>query len=180
MNALYLIIKQIKDEYLDFKVIKKNDSSLMKVINVILYIITFGYQKDFMENYVTTIGNTVYIPTSWNDWSIEKKIMILKHERVHMRQAAKYGKLWYSFLYLFVWFPFVFAIYRTKFEKEAYVENIKYAIKRGGERLVKSNRYKENMLSYFLTGKYGWMCPFRGKMEKWYDETVERLLKESD
>jgi len=177
MNALYLIIKEIKNEHPNFQVIKKSDSLFMKIIGFLLLVITFGSQKDFMKSYVTTIGETVYTPESWNDWSIDQKVMILKHERVHMRQAVRYGKLWFSILYLFAWFPFVFATYRTKFEKEAYTENLKFAIEKRGEELVKSDKYKENMLSYFLTGKYGWMCPFRGKMEKWYDDTVEELLK---
>jgi len=167
---------EISQEIPDFQMLKKSESKFMKVIGALLYVITFGAQKDFMDNYVTTIGDKVYIPNRWDEWSTTKQVMILKHERVHMRQAKRYGKLWFGFLYLFAWFPFVFASYRTMFEKEAYKENIKFAFETGGVALIKSDKYKEMMLSYFLTGSYGWMCPFRGKMEEWYNQTVSEII----
>jgi hypothetical protein len=179
MNNLNLFILEIKKEFPKFKIINKKDSLFIKIVGWFLYIITFGSQNSFMESYVTTINNNVYLPKSWNFLKEETKIMILKHERVHMRQAKRYGFVLFSFLYIFVFFPFVFAYYRTKFEKEAYEENIKFAFEKGGEELIRSDKYKEHILKYFLTGQYGWMCPFRSYISEWYDKIVEKIVNSS-
>lgn len=178
MDILDLIAKMSK-EFAKFKIERKDTSKLIKIISWLLYVITFGSQKTFMTSYVTTIGNTVYIPVGWDSWATDRKISVLKHERVHMRQAKKYGKLLYSFLYLFIWFPFGFAYYRTKFEKEAYIENIKFNYEKYGEGSIRSEHYKEFIVKQFISGNYGWMCPFRKRMEKWYDETVEKVINKT-
>ena len=33
-------------------------------------------------------------------------------------------------------------------------------------------------MSQFTTPAYGWMWPFRETVEGWYDEAVERVLRE--
>jgi hypothetical protein len=30
----------------------------------------------------------------------------------------------------------------------------------------------------FTSAAYGWMWPFRGQVERWYDQAVQRLLDE--
>lgn len=173
------ILEDIKKEFPDFEMKKKSDSLFMKILNIFLIIVTFGAQKKFMTDYVSVISNKVYVPTKWEEWTNYNKTSILRHERVHMYQVKKYGSFIYNILYLFIPLPMLLAYFRTKFEREAYEESIRFALVLAGEDYVRGEKFKEHILSQFLTGKYGWMWPFRNSMEKWFDDYVDRLtLKE--
>lgn len=130
------------------KVKYKTESMLMKVIAVILWI----FNRKFMTDYVTTIGNTVYFP---NKEYIEKNpkaaMAVLAHEVVHIDQADRYGSFLFSVMYLFpqilavlallaifavVWLPMLWflaflvflapfpAPWRAKFEFEGYTMSL--------------------------------------------------------
>lgn len=72
----------------------KDQSLLMKIISCILF-----FNKGFMTNFITTIGNTVYF-TSQSD--VEKNdigsSIVLSHEFVHSMDAKK--NIFFKFLYL--------------------------------------------------------------------------------
>jgi hypothetical protein len=165
---------EIKKEFSDFEIIKKEDSLLMKVINIFLMIITFGQMKVFMTKFITVIGNKVYVTESWDDRDERLKCATLRHERVHMRQSKKYGKFLFSILYLFLPFPIGIAWFRTKFEKEAYEESFRALNEYFGKEAF-SDRYKKHIVGQFTTSHYFWMWPFRDSLEKWYDEKASKL-----
>ena len=83
------LINDLSNEFPGFEIIPKNQSTLMKIINVILKILSFGLMKTFMTTFVTTIGSKVYVPSSW-EWDETSKISVLRHERVHILQKKKY------------------------------------------------------------------------------------------
>lgn len=167
------LLDEVKSEFSDFEILIKNRSVLMKFIDAALHIITFGQMKNFMTGFITTMGNKVYVPDSWEMSSITNKIEIIRHERVHMRQAKKYGRFLFSFLYLVVPFPVGVAYYRKKFEQEAYEESLKALYEYHGEKIF-TPRLKESMLAHFITEQYFWMWPWRKDLEKWYDAAVEK------
>ena len=167
-------LTEIKNEFPKFKLVKKSDSLFMKILNVLLRIITFNSQKFFMTRYITTIGETVYTPDSWADMSDRSKIIVLRHERVHMRQKKKYTFLLFTILYLLIPFPFFIAYFRMKFEKEAYEESIKLQVLLYSKTSAKSIKFKEFIVKQFTTSMYGWMWVFKSSIEKWVDETVEK------
>lgn len=177
-TRLDTLISEIKDEFPDFQLISKSQSWLSKVINIFLLIITFGQQKTFMTKYTTTIGHTIYTPSSWDEWHEANKIIILRHERIHLRQAKKYTRFLFSFLYLFVFFPTVFAYFRKKFEQEAYEESIRARIEYFGVEFVKKPGYKESLVKQFISAQYFWTWPFKKSIEEWFDKALERALKE--
>jgi len=126
-----------------FEIKYKNESLFMKILSYILF-----FNKTFMTNYITTIGNSIYFPSKefiQNDE--ESAITILAHEVVHVKQSEDYGRVLFSLLYLFpqclalfaflsvlavFWLPFLWCLcflvflapipapWRTKFELEAY------------------------------------------------------------
>ena len=87
------LLDEIKTEFPDFKLMKKKDSKLMNAIDGFLKVITFGQMMNFMESFVTTIGNTVYVPSAWDSKSPSAKAITMRHERVHMRQSKIMGRL---------------------------------------------------------------------------------------
>jgi hypothetical protein len=154
----------------------KDQSSFMKFCSVLLSIVTFGKQRSFMEDYVTTIGYVVYVPASWSRWDDSRKIMLLRHERVHMRQRRRLGWLLFNFLYLFPFFPLCLAYGRARLEWEAYEESMRAAVEFGGPKILGTAAYKSYILSQFLTGAYGWMWPFKKTLDGWYTESSRKII----
>ena len=170
---------QILKEFPDFRTINKSDSRLMKVIDRVLRIITLGKMSTYMTGFITTMGTTVYVPDSWDSMSETSKMTVLRHERVHMRQARRYGRLWFSLLYLLVPLPLGLAWFRAKFEMEAYEESLAAMLEYyGADSLGPKSRTQDNTIRHFMSAEYFWMWPFRGYMDRWYTRTVERLTRD--
>lgn len=165
---------QVRSEFPRFKEIPKGTSFLMKCIHVFLLAITLGGMNYFQKDFTTTLGYTVYLPTSWDSMSDVSKMIILRHERVHMRQRRKYGALPFSFLYVCFPLPFVFAYFRMKFEMEAYAESLRAMVEY--QRQVGDPAQKARFVGYFTGPSYFWTWPWRKRVEKWYDRAVKEAL----
>lgn len=166
----------IKSEFPKFEIIQKKDSLFMKILNVLLRIITFNVQKFFMSKYITTIGEKVYVPDSWDEMDERSKIIVLRHERIHMLQKKRYTFLIFSIMYLLIPFPFLVAYCRMRFEKEAYEESIKLQVALYGKNSAKNEKFKESIVKQFTTGAYGWMWIFKSNIEDWFDKTLLKHL----
>lgn len=175
MNPLDSLVMAITKEYPEFELRPKSSSALMKVINVILKVITFGLMKNFMSDFTTTIGYVVYTPTAWDGWSERGKIAILRHERVHMKQRKEKGGFWFSVSYLLLPFPILWAYYRMKYEMEAYEESMRVLWEYQGERAFTAD-YRFRMVRHFTTAEYFWTWPWRKRIECWYDGFVKRIV----
>ena len=169
------VIQEIDSEFPGFEILEKKDSLFMKVINILLIVITFGMMRTFMTHFITTVGTSVYVPTGWDSWDNVSKVLILKHERVHMRQSRKYGSILFRFLYLFM-LPSIFT-FRSKFEMEAYNESIRCMFEYYGNTAF-DEAFKNRMVSYFTSSMYFWMNPCRKSVRTWYDEAVKSAMDE--
>jgi len=164
----------ISREFPSFKVVRKSDSFLMKVISVFLRIITLNQMNEYMTDFTTTIGNTIYVPTVWDKYVPRTQIAILRHERVHMRQAARMGRILFFLTYVFWPFPLFFAWGRTKLEMEAYEETMLAARENGVD--ITGTAFREDIIKHFITAQYGWMWPFRRTIERWFDDAALRII----
>lgn len=165
-------------EFPDFRVVPKDSSYLMRFLNVVLLVISFGAQRNFMTSFTTIVGRTMYTPRGWEDSAHTNQLATLRHERVHFRQQRRYTRFLFSVLYLFV-LPLGFAFFRTKFEKEAYEESMLVYALRYGAGALRESAYRERMIRHFTSGEYLWMWVIRSDIEKWYDDTaaaIERKL----
>lgn len=176
----YLKLEQeVRDEFPDFKVISKTSSRLMRVIDWALRIITFGKQDQFMTGYITTLGNTVYVPETW--WMTKSwmdKAITLRHERVHMRQRARLGAFKYTLMYLFWVLPTLVAVGRRNLEREAYEETIRASVFYFGIDVLSDAELRKRITSKFTGPDYFWMWPFKKSTEAWYDDVVVRIKAE--
>lgn len=176
------IIAELKAEFPEFRLLPKSESTLMKVLDIGLKIITFWQMTTFMTNFTTTFGFDAYVPSLWDQMD---KVGILKHERRHFRQMDKGGKfwgklwrIWYGFIYLFAFFPCGLAYYRKKYEQDAYEETLRHKAQTRGINFIERPEYKEIIISHFTSAKYFWTWPFRKSIEEWYDTTVKNLRLE--
>ena len=176
-DDLITIDREIKEEFPDYRMINKSESLFMKTIDFTLKLMTFWRQRSFMDQFVTTIGNTVYVPNGWERLSISNRMTILRHERVHMRQSRRVGRILFSLSYLMLPLPAVFAVYRRKFEQEAYEESMVAVKEYYGFDLLLSPDYRSSMLSHFTSAEYFWMWPWKKSLDEWYDSVVEKLRK---
>ena len=175
--VLTSLLIDIKKEFPKFDLIKKSDSRLMKAIDIFLRIITFNQQKAFLTQYTTTLNTAVYLGNDWDKMSSVNKAVLLRHERVHMRQARKYGIVIFAIMYILIPFPFLFAYCRMMFEKEAYRETIVASYQYFGKDFVKSNDFKAFIVKQFTTAAYGWMWIFKSQIEKWFDKTLAEVTE---
>lgn len=177
----------------------KNESLLMKIIGVILF-----FNPSFKNNFITTIGNTVYFPSKEY---LEKKnyevLPIIFHEYVHVIDNNKYKlfKLLYLFPQILAPLALIFSFiswyialmifiililpwpapWRKKFELRGYKMSL----------FAQSEIYKEinldNIISLaklkmsakhynqnFAGSSYYFMWPFG--VQKDLDETVDKIL----
>lgn len=148
-----------------------------RVIDIFLKIISLGFNRAYLTNYSTLIGNTLYVSDDWYKMGINYKNVSLSHEVIHLRQSMNFGNFLFSVLYLFVPVPFVFSYFRMRFEKEAYEGTLWATYRYLGRDALCSDHLKEMVVSQFVTSAYLWMWPFRKSIEKWYDSIVEKILE---
>ncbi len=176
---LFELQREVSDEFPTFRIVGKTTNRFMQVLNVLLLIVTFGQQKTFMTHFITTIGTTMYVPADWILWSDMRRMSILRHERVHMRQARRYTTPLFFFLYLVPFLPVGLAYCRARFEWEAYTESMRADREYNGPAILGNALYKASIVDHFTTGQYGWMWPFRKTVEGWYDAAAKDILASS-
>ncbi len=172
------LMASARREFPGFELVFKADNRLMRAIDVFLKVASLGTNRDFMRSYYTTIGRTVYLPSSWELAGPENRVVDLRHELVHMRQAARHGRILFSFLYLFFPLPVGLAWFRAKFEKEAYEETLRAKAEIFGAMAVAESD-PERIVRQFTTSRYLWMWPFKKSVQKWYQRTLEKVVKET-
>lgn len=175
-NAILAGVAQdVLTEFPSFRAVRKEDSKLMKLIDVLLRVLTFGQMKTFMSGYTTTIGTTVYTPSDWAGRDPLLRAITLRHERVHMRQRERFGAIGYALLYLLFPLPIGFAWGRTYLEGEAYEETLRAYVDYYGPVIPSAER--ERIIGEFTGPAYFWMWPFRRATERWYDAALSRIVK---
>jgi hypothetical protein len=164
----------------------KDQSTFMKILALL-----FFFNRSFMTDYITTIGNTIYIPTQ--DYIKLRPIsgaVIFMHELVHMYDQKRIGNIWFQLaymlpqililpallLFLLSWkiaIPVIIllalpipAYFRMYFERRAYVSSV-YVIQKLSERLKFNPRLDGQntyFIEYFIDSSYYFMWPFTGSV----------------
>jgi hypothetical protein len=168
-------ITEIRKEFPKFTIVPKDESVFSKLIDVALRIVTLGGQNRFITQYHTVIGYTLYVPHSWNALGDIERCILLRHERVHLRQRRRYGFLGMAFIYLVPFFPLGLAYGRARLEWEAYVETLRATAELRGVGAIKSPELRDTIVGRFTGPDYGWMWPFRSVVERWFDEAVRTI-----
>lgn len=168
-------IAEVKSEFPRFRIVPKGASLLSKLIDVALRVVTFGGQRHYLTRYHTVIGDTLYVPAAWDGMSDVDRVILLRHERVHLRQRRRYGTLGMAFLYLIPFLPLGLAYGRARIEWEAYCETLRATAEHYGIEVVTDARFREGIVTRFLGPDYGWMWPFRRTIERWYEDAAQAL-----
>jgi hypothetical protein len=168
-------VADLKAEFPDFCIRPKRGDALSQAIDLALRIVTLGGQRHYLTRYHTVIGDTLYVPETWADLADLDRVILLRHERVHLRQRRRYGGPLMTFLYLIPFFPLGLAYGRARIEWEAYTETLRATAELRGPDALASRELRAQIVERFTGPDYGWMWPFRSTVEGWYDQVVREL-----
>jgi hypothetical protein len=173
------LIAEIRREFPSFRIAKKRVSTWMRVIDVLLKVLTFGAQREFISRYHTVLFGTLYVPDAWDTTPDRSRMITLRHERVHLRQRRRYGDVGLTFLYLIPFFPLGLAYGRARIEWEAYVETLRATAQYAGLDAARAPELRAYIVRQFTEGAYGWMWPFSKTVHGWYDAALRQIEREA-
>ena len=172
------LIAEIQREFPRFRLVAKSDRRLQRAIDVALKVVTLGAQREYLTRYHTVLGDTVYLPTKWADETDEERFVILRHERVHLRQRRRHGSLIFAAIYLFPILPLGLAWGRARIEWEAYAETLRAVAEVKGIGAARDPALHAYLVEQFASGAYGWMWPFPSVIRRWIAEALEQIARE--
>lgn len=175
MNRYDELMAALRIEFPGMRVVRKDQSPMHRAIHVVLFTVTLGRMRDYLDSFQTTIGKTVYVTADWDDLSVEQRYITMRHEAVHLRQFRRWTLPAMALCYVFLPLPLGLAWFRARFEQEAYAESVRAAAEVWGPAHVRSAAYRRSIVQQFLSASYGWMWPFPRAMERWYDRVLQGL-----
>ncbi len=169
------VIAEITREFPAFRIVPKEHSWHQRMISGLLKTATFGRQRHYMTVYHTVMGYTLFVPTSWPQLDDTGRAVLLRHERVHLRQRRRYGMIPFAALYLIPFFPVGLAYGRARLEWEAYAETLRATAELCGLRAARSPELHEHIVQRFVGPDYLWMWPFRHTVRRWIEAVMSDL-----
>jgi hypothetical protein len=169
-------IDEIRGEFPSFKILYKRASLLQRAIHIALAILTLGGQRVYLTRYHTVLFGTLWVPDAWDAMSDADQYILLRHERVHLRQRKRMGDLVMTFVYLVPFFPLFFAWGRARIEWEAYAETIRATAEVLG--IDAAANLRPHIVKRFTGPEYGWMWPFPSAVNRWFDEALADVRAE--
>ena len=173
---LQRILTELDTEFPEFRIRKKRDSGLQKAIHYALLLVTFGGQRIYLTRYHTVLWGTLWVPDAWDEMSDDDKYVLLRHERIHLRQRERMGDVVMTFRYLLWYFPLGLAYGRARIEWEAYIETIRATAEVYG--LEEAEGLRDHITARFTGPDYGWMWPFPKTIHRWFDEAMRDVRAE--
>ncbi len=162
-------------EFPKVRFVEKESDPFSRCIDRVLRVLTLGAQSSYSSRYVTTIGQTIYLPRGWYQRSEVERYVVLRHEVVHLRQFRRWGLVGMTLLYLIPFFPMGLAYGRARLEWEAYEETLRATAETAGLAAAKDPVLHAHIVRQFVSGAYGWMWPFPGQVRRWIAEALTRI-----
>lgn len=170
------LLRELRTEFPRFRIQKKRTSTFQRAIHVTLALITLGGQRVYLTHYHTVLFGTLWVPDTWDTMTDDEKYILLRHERIHLRQRARMGDLVMSFIYLVPFFPLFLAYGRARIEWEAYIETLRATAEVYGVEAAEGLR--DHITKRFVGPEYGWMWPFPSAIDRWFDEAMRDIRAE--
>ena len=61
---------ELQREFPKFRIVRKRTSRLSLLIDVLLKVLTFGAQREFLTRYHTVLFDVLYVPDRWEETDI--------------------------------------------------------------------------------------------------------------
>jgi hypothetical protein len=167
------LLSEIRGEFPSFEVVYKRTSALQKWIGGALVVVTLGGQRHYLTRYHTVLFGKLYVPDAWDAMDDAARYVLLRHERIHLRQRRRMGDVAMAFMYLIPFFPIGLAWGRARIEWEAYVETIVATAEVYG--LPAARALEGEIVRRYVGPDYGWMWPFPRTVRRWFRAVIEDL-----
>jgi hypothetical protein len=172
------LLDDLRREFPSFAVVAKRGDALQRLIAVVLAFVTFGGQRRYLTHYHTVLFGKLYVPEAWQRMDDDARYILLRHERVHLRQRRRMGDVVMALVYLVPFFPLFLAWGRARIEWEAYVETIRATAEVHG--LDAARALEDDIVRRYVGPDYGWMWPFPRVVRGWFSEVVADLEAEAE
>jgi hypothetical protein len=171
------LLDDIRDEFPSFAIRSKRESRLQRAIGAALSALTLGGQRHYLTRYHTVLFGKLYVPDAWRHMDDDARYILLRHERVHLRQRRRMGDVLMAFVYLVPYLPLFLAYGRARIEWEAYVETIRATAEVHG--LDAARALESEIVRRYVGPDYGWMWPFPRVVRAWFAEVIADLEAEA-
>jgi hypothetical protein len=171
------LLADIRAEFPNFAVVRKRGNALQIAIAVVLAIVTLGGQRHYLTRYHTVLFGKLYVPDVWDTMVDGARYILLRHERVHLRQRRRMGDVAMALLYLLPLLPLGLAWGRARIEWEAYVETIRATAELYG--IDAARKLEDEMVRRYVGPDYGWMWPFPKTIRRWFRDAIADLEAEA-
>lgn len=166
-------LARIQREFPSFRLRYKRDSRTQRWIGEFLRRVTFGGMTTYVSGYHTVMGGTLWVSEGWSTMSDLDRYVLLRHERVHLVQARRWGVVPMGIAYVLLPLPLGFAYARARIEWEAYLETLHALVEVRG--LEAARAQKAWLRARFVGPDYGWMFPFAARFDRWFDDAIRAL-----
>jgi hypothetical protein len=167
------LLAEIAAEFPGFAVLPKRGDRVQRAIHLALAVLTFGGQRVYLTGYYTVMFGKLWVPGSWDALGDRDRYVLLRHERVHLRQRARLGSVVMAFVYLVPFFPLFLAYGRARLEWEAYAETVRATAEVSG--IAAAAALRGRIVARFVGGDYGWMWPFPTRVNRWFDAVLGEI-----
>jgi hypothetical protein len=171
------LLAEIRDEFPRFAIVPKRSSVLQLLIARFLALVTLGGQRRYLTHYHTVLFGKLYVPDAWGGMDDAARYVLLRHERVHLRQRKRMGDFVMAIVYLLPIFPIGLAWGRARIEWEAYLETIAATAEIFG--LESARKLEDEIVRRYVGPDYGWMWPFPSVVRAWFREAMRELESRS-
>lgn len=169
-------LARMRQEFPAFRLERKMGSAGQRAIGAFLSLVTLGGMRTYVSGYHTVMFGTLWVSEGWDAMGDLERYVLLRHERVHLAQARRWGVVPMGLAYLLFPLPLGLAYARARIEWEAYEETLRALVEVAGPDAAR--RKKDWLRARFVGPDYGWMWPFPGAVDRWFEETMTRLEDE--
>lgn len=150
-----------------FEVCYKNESRLQQWIGWLLRPINPTY----MTEYTTIMFGKVYFPSreAIEEWGPSQVYSTLRHEFVHLMDSKRFP-IWFELSYLLL-FPTILTM-RAYWEWRGYTQTLLVEYEQTG---TISSQLVEHIIDRYVSGDYGWMFPFRKRLQRRMKKTCQQI-----
>jgi hypothetical protein len=173
MSRSERLIEDIRREFSDFALVPKRSSRIQRAIGVGLRIVTLGGQRHYVSRYHTVFFGRLYVADAWESMGDDARYVLLRHERVHLRQRRRMGDFVMAWAYLFPLLPIGLAWGRARIEWEAYVETMRATKELFGLRAARE--LEPEIVRRFVGPDYAWMWPFPKTVRRWFQSAIAEI-----
>jgi len=114
LEIIQLYLKQVEEKYnVTIQVLPKSQSKLLKLLRPLIE----TFNKNYWNNYITTLGNTIWVPDNWLEPTsnddvnvLLSKVEVIAHESIHIKQAKEQTIFIHNILYLFPQILVIFSL----------------------------------------------------------------------